>query len=464
MNALTTNWAVIRASLAEEKKRDLGRLRVEETGFLPAALEVIERPVSPTARVTAKMLMGGVALLGLWLTFGRTDIVASAPGRIVPTGAVQLVQPAEAGVVRRILVHDGDHVTKGQVLVLLDPTVSSAEATQARKAYETAAFAVARTRAVIDGLDGKGFAFSPPAGADAATVEAQRALAQARLADVQASIAAQVAGGRIAQSDIATARVEVAKLTETLPLLDEQIAANEQLLAKGFVSKLKVIEMRRQRLAQARDRDSAVQSIRRATAQSAGAASTMAKARTEVRAALFDELVKANADMQLRQEELAKTRTRATFQELRAPVSGTIGQLAVHTEGGVVEAAKPIMTVVPADGHLVAEVKLLNRDAGFVSVGQKVDVKLEAFPFARYGSIPGKVLAISPDAVDDEKLGPVYVVRVALDRTRIDRGDRNVAVTPGMSAVADIVTGDRSFLSYLTSTIDEAKGSALRER
>ena len=87
MNALTTNWAVIRASLAEEKKRDLGRLRVEETGFLPAALEVIERPVSPTARVTAKVLMGGVALLGLWLTFGRTDIVASAPGRIVPTGA-----------------------------------------------------------------------------------------------------------------------------------------------------------------------------------------------------------------------------------------------------------------------------------------------------------------------------------------------------------------------------------------
>ena len=117
-----------------------------------------------------------------------------------------------------------------------------------------------------------------------------------------------------------------------------------------------------------------------------------------------------------------------------------------------------------ADGKLVAEVKLLNRDAGFVSVGQKVDVKLEAFPFARYGSIPGKVIAISPDAVDDEKLGPVYVVRVALDRTRIDRGDRSVPVTPGMSTVADIVTGDRSFLSYLTSPIDEAKGSALRER
>ncbi|KQS04193.1 secretion protein HylD [Sphingomonas sp. Leaf357] len=464
MNALTTNLAVIRASLAEEKKRDIGRLRVDETGFLPAALEVIERPVSPTARLTAKVLLGGVAALGLWLTFGRTDIVASAPGKIVPTGAVQLVQPAEAGVVRRILVHDGDHVTKGQVLVLLDPTVSTAEAAQARKAYETAAFSVARTRAVIDGLDGKGFVFTPPAGADATTVEAQKLLAQAKLADVQASITAQVANGRVAQSDIATARVQVAKLTETLPLLDEQIAANEQLLAKGFVSKLKVIEMRRQRLGQARDRDAAIESIQRANAQSAGAASTMAKARTEVRAALFDELVKANAEMQLRQEELAKTQQRSTFQELRAPVTGTIGQLSVHTEGGVVEAAKPIMTVVPADGRMVAEVKLLNRDAGFVSVGQKVDVKLEAFPFARYGSIPGKVLAISPDAIDDEKLGPVYVVRVALDRTRIDRGDRNVAITPGMSAVADIVTGDRSFLSYLTSPVDEAKGSALRER
>ena len=464
MNALTTNWRMISATIAEEKARNVGRLRIDDAAFLPAALEVIERPVSPTARVTAKVLLAGVAALGLWLTLGRTDIIASAQGRIVPTGAVQLVQPAEAGVVRRILVHDGDHVKKGQVLVLLDPTVSAAEAAQARKSLDTVSFEVARTRAVVDALDGKGFRFAAPAGTDPATAALQESLARAKLAEVNASIQAQAAGNAVASAEIGSARAEVAKLTETLPLLDEQISANEQLLAKGFVSKMKVLEMRRQRIAQVRDRDSALQSIRRATAQAGGAASNSAKARADARSALLDELVKSTAEMRLRQDELVKTTQRATLQALRAPVTGTVGQLSVHTEGGVVEAAKPIMTVVPGDGKLVAEVKLLNRDAGFVNVGQKVGVKLDAFPFARYGLIPGHVLGISPDAVDDEKLGPVYVLRVALDRTRMARGDRDVPVTPGMMVTADIVTGDRSFFSYLTSPIDEARKSALRER
>jgi hemolysin D len=464
MNALTTNWAIVKASLKEEREREVGRLRVDDTAFLPAALEVIERPVSPTARLSAKVLLGGVALLGAWLTFGRTDIVASANGRIVPVGAVQLVQPSEAGVIRRILVHDGDHVMKGQQLVLLDPTISSAEAVQAAKAYEAVAFDVARARTVIDALDGKGFVFTAPEGADAATVATQESLARAKLADVQATIRAQAAGGAVASADIASARAEAAKLRETLPLLDQQLEANEKLLAKGFVARLKVIEMRRQRIAEARDYDAALGAIARASAQAGGAASNATKIRADVRNELLEQLVKSSADMRLRREEMVKASQRATLQALRAPVSGTIGQLAVHTEGGVVEPAKPIMTVVPDDGKMVAEVKLLNRDAGFVTPGQTVQVKLEAFPFARYGTIPGRVLSISPDAVDDEKLGPVYVLRIALDRTRVDRGDKVVAVNAGMMATADIVTGSRSFLSYLTSPIEEARKSALRER
>ena len=466
MNALTTNWSIVKASLADERQRSRSLVRVDDAAFLPAALEVIERPVSPTARLTGKVLLAGFVVLAGWLVLGTTDIVASATGRIVPTGQVQLVQPAEAGIVRRILVHDGDRVTKGQVLVLLDPTVSGAEAAQARKAYETAAFEVARDRAVIGALDGGAFDFVPPADADAdpATIAMQRSLARARLADVTATIRAANAGDAIARADIVSARADVSKLDQSLPLLDQQLAANEALLAKGYVSKLKVLEMRRQRIAEVGARNVARASIARAAAQAGGAASTVAKSRAEVRAQLYEELVKATAEMRLRGEEMVKTQQRAGLQALRAPATGIVGQLNVHTEGGVVEATKPIMMVVPSDGHLVAEVKLLNRDAGFISRGQAVAIKLEAFPFSRYGTIPGRVLAISPDAIPDEKLGPVYVVRVALDRNRIDRGDRFVALTPGMTATADIVTGRRSFLSYLTSPIEEARSDSLHER
>ena len=464
MNALTTNWAVVKAALAEERARAGSVLRVDDAAFLPAALEVIERPVSPTAQLTGRVLLGGVAVLALWLVFGKTEIVASADGRIVPAGQVQLVQPAEAGVVRRILVHDGDRVTKGQPLVLLDPTTSTAEATQAARAYENAAYEAARTRAVIHALDGHPLALDAPAGTDPAALPTQRALTQAKLAEARATIAAAASGGAIASAEIANARAEVAKLDDTMPLLDQQIAANEALLERGFVSKLKVLEMRRQRIAQAGDRVSALTRINRATAEAGGASTTAGKARADVRADLFDRLVKAETEMRLRREEMVKAGARSRFQALRAPVTGTVGQLALHTEGGVVEAAKPIMTIVPSDGRLVAEVKLLNRDAGFVTAGQKVAVKLDAFPYARYGSVPGRVLSISPDAVADDKLGLVYVVRVALDRTTVDRGDRIAALVPGMTATADVVTGSRSFLSYLTSPIEEARGSALRER
>ena len=461
MNALSTNWTALRAALAADRARAAQSLRVDDAAFLPAALEVIERPVSPTARLTGRVMVAGVAVLAAWLVLGKTEIVAAATGQVVPAGQTQLVQPAEAGVVRRILVHDGDHVVKGQPLVLLDPTVSTAEAAQAAKAYETAAFDAARARAVIDALDGQPLRVVAPPGSDARTIAIQQDLARARLADARASIAAAASGGAVARADIAAAHAEVARLNKSLPLLDQQLDANEQLLAKGYVSRLKVLDMRRQRIGEAGARDAALVAIRRAAATAGSASTTAGKARADVRAALMDEMVKAESDMRLRREEMTKAAARSGFQALRAPVTGTVGQLALHTEGGVVEAAKPIMTVVPADGKLVAEVKLLNRDAGFVHPGQPVSVKLDAFPFSRYGTVAGRVKSVSPDAVPDDKLGPVYMVRVALDRTA---GKGSLTLTPGMTATADIVTGRRSYLSYLTSPVAEAGGSALRER
>jgi hemolysin D len=166
----------------------------------------------------------------------------------------------------------------------------------------------------------------------------------------------------------------------------------------------------------------------------------------------------------LRREELVKSTQRSSLQRLTAPVDGTIAQLAVHTVGGVVEAAKPIIVVVPSGNSLIVEAKVLNKDMGFVSVGQSVAVKLEAFPFTRFGTVPGTITSIGSDAVEDEKLGLVYTVRVKLARSTIKWGDTTVALTPGMAATADIKTGQRSILSYLVSPIDEARLNAGRER
>lgn len=463
MNAFSRNWQVVRDSLADEKLRKATVFRADQADFLPAALEIIETPVSPTGRITAWVLMIGLVATIAWLTFGKVDVVASAPGKLIPADSVKLIQPADSGVVRAILVHDGQRVRAGQPLVELDPTVSTAEAEQARKALETSELDAARTRAVLSAVDGRGLAFTPPAKTPPDVAANQLALARAQLADIQA-----IAGSSVSRRDAAAAardeaQIQSAKLAETLPLLDEQIAANEQLLAKGYVSKLKVIEMRRQRLSAGRDRDAAIATSARATAEMAGAQSAIAQATSDARSKLLADLTKAESDARLRREELAKATRKSSLQSLVSPVDGVISQLAIHTIGGVVEAAKPIMVVVPTDGALVAEVKIMNRDIGSVRPGDSVAIKLEAFPFTRYGTVAGRVESIGSDAVEDEKLGLVYPARIVLGKVASKRVN-TIRADVGMQVTADIRTGSRSILSYLISPIDKASREAGRER
>jgi len=463
MNALTHHWTAVRDALDNERARSRRILRTEEADFLPAALEVIERPVSPTARITAWVLLGLLAVALLWLILGQVDVVASAPGKLVPADDVKLIQPGAAGIVHAILVRDGQSVSAGQPLVELDPTVSDADTAQAGKALETAMLDAARLHAVLSALDGQGLRFTPPAGTTADVAATQIALARAQLAEIQASGRTHAADTQVAIAARAEAQIEAAKLTETLPLLDEQIAANEKLLEKGYVSKLRVIEMRRQRLSAARDRDAALATARKAEAQIAVTGGNSSQSTAEARARVLADLAKAESDARQRKEELTKATKRSSLQRLVSPVDGIVTQLAVHTVGGVVEAAKPIMVIVPARGKLVAEIAIANKDVGFVSAGQPVALKIEAFPFTRYGAVQGRLEQISSDAIQDEKRGLIYTARVTLDRATIQRDGATVALTPGMAVTADIRTGRRSLASYLLSPIDEIRRTAARE-
>jgi len=463
MSGLAQHWDVVRAALADEKQRARNLTRVDDVTFLPAALEIVEQPVSPTARATTWILLVGLVFAILWLTVGKVDVVASAPGRLIPADNVKLVQPAEAGIVRAIYVRNGQFVRKGQVLVDLDPTVSTAETVQAEAALQTALFDVARAKAVLSALDGKGLAFSPPQATAPQLIATQRSLAAAELAAIEASASGRSADLQAAKAARSEALVQAAKLTETIPLLDQQLDAYEGLLTKGYAAKLKVIEMRRQRFATIRDREAALETARKAEAQSSSASSIMAQSKAEARTRILTDLAKAEADARLRQEELIKSRQRSSLQRLTAPVDGTITQLSIHTIGGVVEAAKPIMVVVPKGGSLVAEVKILNKDVGFVKDGQPVALKLEAFPFTRHGTIPGQVESIGSDAVEDEKLGLVYPARISIDHSEKSKAS-DIRLSAGLATTADIRTGYRSIMSYLISPIAEVRQQAGRER
>lgn len=464
MNAIGHHWRVIREALQADKERRRARKPSLEAEFLPAALEVVERPVSPTGRRTAWILL--VCLVGtlLWLVLGRVDVVASAPGKIVPSGSVKIVQSAGSGVVRAIYVKDGDIVRQGQLLVELDPTLSSADLEEAQKGLLAAELDAARNRAIADALAGRGVHFVAPDGTASDVAETQRQLIAAQVGEVEANVSSLSAARASSLSDAAAAAAQRRKLESTLPILDHELEAMNRLDAKGYAPGLRLLELQRQRRGEAGDRDVAVAQEAKGFSDAQKLTRQMSETREQALRIALADLAKAESEVILRREEVTKAERKSILQRLTAPADGTVQQLAIHTIGGVVEPARALMVIVPLQDGLEVEAHVLNKDAGFVHDGQKVAVKIEAFPFTRYGSAPGVVESLSRDAVPDQKLGATYTARIRLTRPYMMIDGQRVGLTSGLSVTADIRTGSRRIISWLLSPVRTSVAQAARER
>lgn len=463
MSGLGHSWRVIRDALKADRERRKAHVAAYEGEFLPAALEVIERPVSPTGRMTAWVLLLGLVATLAWLVFGHVDIVASAPGRIVPTGSIKIVQSAGSGVIRAIHVRDGDRVAKGQLLIELDTTLASADLQQADKALLAAQLDVARNRAIADALSGKGIHFTAPQGTPADIAETQRRLVAAQVGEVEASISSLAAARQSALSDAQAAQATREKLDATLPILDHELDAMNNLDRKGYAPGMRLLELQRQRRSEAGDRDVAAAQRERGLSEADKLAQQINQTREQGRRIALADLAKAESDAVQRQEEVTKTQRRAGLQQIYASEAGTVQQLAVHTIGGVVEPAKTLMVVVPSSNEIEMEAQVVNKDAGFVREGQTAVIKFDAFPFTRYGTVPARVVSISRDAVPDRKLGPVYIARIRLNRDSLVVDGHPVRLSAGLSAVADIRTGSRRIISWLLSPIQTTVAQAAHE-
>lgn len=246
--------------------------------------------------------------------------------------------------------------------------------------------------------------------------------------------------GVTALSDAQAAADQIRTFDRTVPVLDRELDAMHGLEAKGYAPGLKLLEMERQRHSEVGQRNVAIAQQARGLSDATKFGQQLAQTREQARQTALADLAKAQSEAMLRQEELTKARRKSRLQRLVAPVDGTVQQLSVHTLGGVVEPVRPLLIVVPY-GTLTVEAKVLNKDAGFVRRGQDVAVKLEAFPFTRYGTVPGQIKVISSDSVDDRKSGPIYVAKIALLQTYIRHGYSKTELQPGMSVTADIKIG-----------------------
>jgi hemolysin D len=457
-----------------------------ELAFLPAALEIVETPAPPLAGAIGGTVIALFSLALVWVSLAHIDIVASAPGKIIPSGRTKIIQPFETGVVRAIRVRDGESVKAGDVLVELDPTMNEAERQHVQSDLVAAQLDVARLSAALDGDPDPLAGFRPPEGADPSLVATQRQFLSQQIDEQRAKLAALDNQKIQKAAELATILATVNKIEAVLPVLQERVDIRQLLYTRETGSKVNYLEIL-QSLVETRQ-ELVVQQSRSREAEAALAAVIEARgqAAAEFRRTLSGELVEAQRKAAGLREDMAKATQRTRLQLLTAPVDGTVQQLAVHTVGGVVTPAQPLLVVVPADSHLEIEAMVSNRDIGFVHVGQDAEIKIDTFNFTRYGLLKGRVLSVTQDAIARDKPQPdkaadkapgaeasssepsgqelVYAARISLDRTRMQIDENLVNLSPGMAVTVEIKTGSRAVISYLLSPLLRYKQESLRER
>lgn len=464
------------------------RSRTAAREFLPAALEIVETPASPAGRAIAGSIILFFAIAVGWSIIGHVDIIATAQGKIVPTGRTKTIQPLEAGVVAAIRVEDGDKVMAGDVLVELDRTVTQAERRRVAQNLLLSRLDVARLRALRDSfaaLDAL-HRMDVPAGAPATDLARTRATLQAQ-ADEQlsklAAVTQQIAQKRAEAQSI---QASIAKIDATLPFLQEtaDIRRNAKEIQYGnqiayLDAQSRLIDQQSERVVQGR-RLVEIDAARLALEQQ------LAQTRSGFERQVLSDLADAEKKAEESAQDFVKAERKIEEQVLRAPIDGTVQQLALHTVGGVVTPAQQLMLIVPTDSQLEAEAMISNRDIGFVNPGQSAEIKIDTFNFTRYGLVQGKVMSVSQDAIVREKPADkqngakrdgaladssepagqefIYAARVSLDANRIDIDEKMVAFTPGMAVTVEIKTGTRRIIEYLLSPLMRYRQESLHER
>lgn len=439
--------------------------------FSPPLLRLQDAPPNPLGRkLLWSMLVLLLALL-LWALIGKLDIVAVAEGKLIPESYVKIVQPAESGIVKDILVKEGQSVKVGQVLMRMDTLLTEADAKSLDADYQRRRLALRRIEAELTGQAFKTLPSDRPQLAQeiAAQFRANRSALEAALAEERSRLIK-------ARQDMAAAEQVRKKLEDVLPHYREQDKAYEKLVKDGFAGSLMGSDKKRERLEKEQELQTQGFLIESAKASMLQSEKKLALIDSDYRRQLHTERNDIQGQVDKLAQEVAKQSHKQSLLELKAPQDGVVKDLATHTAGTVVQPGTILLTLVPKDEILRAEVWVSNEDIGFVREGQPVKLKFAAFPFQKYGMIEGTVEHVSADAADgntananqydtNKKTQPLlYKALVRLNDMALAMDGQRFALSAGMQTNVEIWLGDRTVMEYLLSPVRKAWHEAGRER
>ena len=474
----------------------------DEREFLPAHLELTETPLSAAPEWIARLVILFALIALLWAIFGKLDIVAVAQGKTSLGGRSKTIQALETAVVERINVKDGQTVKKGDVLIELAGIGSDSDYNRSLEALRAAYLNKWRSETLLAAIenghsprlsssidtdkhvnnnqDTKQVASAPQglqAASETTSLKQQiiASIPQSAIIEAQTLVLNQYQAWSTKDQQLASVKeqrkaertstqAQISKLAAMTQIEGQRVSDYRELVAQDYLAKHSLLEQESKYIQAKNDLASQQSTLQQITQAIKQAEDERILNTQTIKRDTLDVLRQANEQIGQLEPEAAKAEQRKQLLTLTAPVDGTVQQLAIHTIGGVVTAAQPIMVVVPSEDKLEIEAIVPNKDIGFVQAGQDVVVKIESFPYTRYGYLTGKVKTVSFDAVENKDLGLVYTAIVSLDQDTLNIEGKPVRLDAGMNATAEIKTGKRSVISYLLSPLQTKVDESLRER
>jgi hemolysin D len=433
-------------------------LKAHESEFLPSALALQMAPVSPAGRWVARILLSLLLALLFWSVLGKMDIIVNATGKIIPSDYSKTIASVETARVNGLFVKEGQSVVAGDLLIELDTRMSDREQDKATGDRQTALLQVARSRALLASIQAKQLVpMVSVEGISAERVFEARHHLESQWQDFEAKLT-RLDG-------------EIARYKRQLPLVTLRVNDYKALVRDHDVSLHACLEKEQEQI-ELEGRLADVTNQRQVH---------IFETRKNAEEALNEGVRGAQSSGQ----DAERAAAHSDLLHLKAPVAGTVQQLTVHTVGGVVQSAQPIMVIVPRQHQVEVEAFIENKDVGFVTEGQNAQVKIETFDYTKYGTVSGRVSHVSRDAIesntqmgsetsvqahqdgskkDSPKKGPMYAIKVVLDQSAMTIDGRKVALTPGMSVSIEIKTGSRRIIEYFLSPLMQHAHESFNQR
>lgn len=424
--------------------------------FQPAAIEIIESPPSPLGHVTIWTIFIIIIALIFWACIGEVDQIASARGKVIPHGQVKTLQTSDQGVITGIFVEEGDIVKKGQTLLQLDSTFSEIDFDIAEKRLETIRLEKELLEQELSGKSNNGLLDSSLSTSEFSYHLQLRKMRKEEYSKKQELYQIEISKALKSKEK---ADVDLEYYEKQAAILRNQTQVNKELYNSGSISK-------NEYESKVDEYELIFNKVQAAQIHIASMETTIESANQNLSALsqsynteLIQMIVQKDKELIEAQSNLDKMKKKYTMHNLEAPVNGRVSGIGTHTIGGVVTSAQPIVTIVPEGTPLLIEAKVLNRDIGFIEVGQECDIKLDAFPFQRYGVVTGYITYISPDAFEDDRLGYVYTVRIQPEKEFIPLVNKNLNMTAGMTASVEVKLDRRKIIEFFLPAVDYIKES-----